>query len=74
MPTPMTKGRRPCLMPSNDMSARIPPSPSLSARMITATYLTEVMITSVQTISDNMPSASSGAMEPPAQSTAVLIV
>ena len=42
--------------------------------MITATYLTEVMITSVQTISDSMPSASSGANVPPAQSTAVLIV
>ena len=47
--------RSPCLMPRSDISARIPPSPSLSARMTTATYLSEVVISSVQTISDSMP-------------------
>ena len=73
MPMAMIAGLRPCLTPSSDISA-MPPSPSLSARIITATYLIEVMISSVQTMSDSMPSASSGAIAPPAQSMAVLIV
>ena len=30
----MTPARSPCLMPSSDISARMPPSPSLSARII----------------------------------------
>jgi hypothetical protein len=34
----------------------MPPSPSLSTRIANATYLTDVMISSVQTISDSDPS------------------
>ena len=40
----MTPTRSPCLMPRSDINARIPPSPSLSARMTTATYLNDVVI------------------------------
>src|ERR1041384_8219184 len=58
MPAAMTPTRAPCLMPSSDIRARIPPSPSLSARMTTATYLTDVVMISVHTTSDSMPSAS----------------
>src|SRR5689334_19617394 len=38
------------------MSATMPPSPSLSIRMATATYLNVVMTTRVQKISDTTPS------------------
>ena len=69
----MTPTRSPCLMPSSDINARIPPSPSLSARMTTATYLNEVVINKVQMISDNMPTATAG-VAPPAQSSAVFRV
>ncbi len=74
MPMAITPVRSPCLMPSSDISARIPPSPSLSARMTMATYLTEVVMISVHTISDSMPSAASGVAAPPAHSIAVLKV
>jgi hypothetical protein len=60
-------------MPRSDTNARMPPSPSLSARITTATYLIEVVITSVQTMSDSMPIAVVG-MTPPAQSSAVFKV
>ena len=60
-------------MPSSDINARMPPSPSLSARITTATYLIEVVISSVHTISDNMPIATSG-VAPPPQSSAVFMV
>ena len=52
----------------------MPPSPSLSARMMTATYLIDVVMMSVHTMRESMPSATSGAAEPPAQSSAVLKV
>src|SRR5262249_58714513 len=52
-------------MPSNDISARMPPSPSLSARITIATYLIEVVMTSVHTISDSMPSTAAGVASPP---------
>jgi hypothetical protein len=51
----------------------MPPSPSLSARITTATYLIDVVIRSVHTISDSMPIATSG-VAPPPQSSAVFIV
>jgi hypothetical protein len=38
------------------MSAMMPPSPLLSARMINTTYLTDTTITSAQKISDSTPS------------------
>ncbi len=69
----ITATRSPCLMPRSDISARMPPSPSLSARMTTATYLIEVVIRSVQMISDSMPIATS-AVAPPAHSSAVFMV
>src|SRR5262249_10085076 len=49
MPSAITKGRSPCLMPISDINARMPPSPSLSARITIATYFTEVVMISVQT-------------------------
>jgi hypothetical protein len=45
----------------------------LSARITTATYLIEVVINSVHTISDSMPIAASG-VAPPAHSSAVFMV
>ena len=51
----------------------MPPSPSLSARMTRATYLIDMVMISVQTISDRIPSATSGG-EPPAHSSTVLSV
>jgi len=61
-------------MPSNDISARMPPSPSLSARITIATYLIDVVIISVHTISDSMPSTAAGVASPPAHAIAVLKV
>ena len=73
MPMPITAARSPCLMPRSDISARMPPSPSLSARMTTATYLIDVVISSVHTTSESMPSATS-AVAPPPHSKAVFRV
>jgi hypothetical protein len=56
-PRAMTPARSRCRSPSRDNNARMPPSPSLSARMTRAAYLTDVVMSSVQTISDNMPRA-----------------
>ena len=74
MPSAMTNVRSPRLMPSSDIKAKIPPSPSLSARMTMATYLIDVVMMSVQTISDSMPSAAAGVASPPAHAIAVLTV
>ena len=52
----------------------MPPSPSLSARITTVTYLIEVVTSSVQMISDSMPKATAGVALSPAQSRAVFIV
>ena len=41
--------------PSSAISARMPPSPSLSTRMAKETYLTVVMMKSVQTTSESAP-------------------
>jgi hypothetical protein len=62
-PIAITNTRSPCLMPRSDISARIPPSPSLSARVTTATYLSEVVIKNVQMISESMPIATVGVAE-----------
>ncbi len=43
-------------MPSSDISARMPPSPSLSMLIANVTYLTEVIKISVQMISESAPS------------------
>jgi hypothetical protein len=69
-----TTPARPCAMPSSDINARIPPSPSLSARMTIATYLTDVVMISVQTISDSMPRAAAGVASPSDHSSTVLKV
>jgi hypothetical protein len=42
------------------MSARIPPSPSLSTRIAKDTYLIDVTIMSVQITSDSAPSVAEG--------------
>ena len=45
-------------------SARIPPSPSLSARMMIVTYLRETEIASAQKISDSTPSTAAASKVP----------
>ena len=45
----------PALWLANASNAMIPPSPRLSARITNATYLTDTIMMSAQTISDNMP-------------------
>ena len=60
-PRPPASGR---CMPTRAISARMPPSPSLSARITSATYLIEVVMIRVQTISENKPSATSGVAPP----------
>ena len=51
----------------------MPPSPSLSALITSPTYLMDVVMISVQTISDSDPYATSGA-ELPAHSSTVFSV
>ena len=45
------------LAPTSDISARMPPSPWLSARITNRQYFTETVTSSVQKISDSTPSA-----------------
>jgi hypothetical protein len=66
--TTMTARRRLCLARrglTSASSARMPPSPWLSARMISSAYLMEMTTTSDQKISETMPSTASGATVPP---------
>ena len=60
------------LTPSSDISARMPPSPSLSMLIATLTYFTEVTIISVHTIRDRAPSVVSGPGCAPVTSSTVL--
>ena len=46
--------------PVSDLSARMPPSPWLSARMTKRQYFTEMVMTSAQKTSDRIPSAACG--------------
>ncbi len=46
---------------TRDSSARMPPSPSLSARNTNCTYLTETINISAQKMSETMPLTSAGA-------------
>lgn len=69
---PMTPAR-PCAIPSGDINARIPPSPSLSARM-NATHMTDVVIIGVQTINDSISRAAAGVASPTDHSSTVLRV
>ena len=62
------------LAPINDMSARIPPSPRLSARMTNKQYLIEMMMIKVQITSDRIPSASPWVNLPPMDCTTVCSV
>ncbi len=43
---------------TSDSSARMPPSPSLSARRTNVTYFTEISTISAQKVSDTIPSTS----------------
>jgi hypothetical protein len=50
--------RRPCCAPrprSNEISAMMPPSPSLSTRIASSTYVTVTMIVTDQNTSDATP-------------------
>ncbi len=57
--------------PIRDISARIPPSPRLSARMTNRQYLIEMVMISVQTMSERMPSALCAVNFPPSACTTV---
>ena len=70
----MIAGRFPRLMPISDIRARMPPSPSLSTRMASRTYLAVATITSVQNDSDRMPSSVAGSAWPPASPRIVFSV
>ena len=67
MPKPTSHQRRRVCRESpldtSAVSARIPPSPRLSARMISVTYLSVTTITSDQKMIERMPSTFSGASE-----------
>ena len=52
----------------SDISARMPPSPSLFMLMATQTYLTVTTIVSVQKMKDTTPSSTSGVGAPPERS------
>ena len=56
------------------MSARIPPSPSLSTRIANDTYLMDVTMMSVQITSDSAPSVAVGSGLPPVRPRTVLSV
>ena len=53
------------LAPIKDISARMPPSPRLSARITNRQYLIEMVTIKVQNISDSTPSALCGVNWPP---------
>jgi hypothetical protein len=53
-----------CRGQSNASSARMPPSPWLSARMMRMAYLTEITTMSDQKINETTPSTASGATVP----------
>src|SRR6202035_3554146 len=57
--------------PMSDISARIPPSPRLSARMTNTQYLIEMVTIKVHTISESTPSALCGVNCPPVACTTV---
>jgi hypothetical protein len=66
--TTITARRRLCLARRGLISAsraRMPPSPWLSARMMSSAYLMEMTTISDQKISDTIPSTASGATVPP---------
>ena len=52
------------LQASSDMSARIPPSPSLPMLIAMTTYLTVVTTINVQMTSDSVPRMTSGSVGP----------
>ena len=60
--------------PSSAIKARMPPSPSLSTRMANETYLTVVMMKSVQSTSDSAPSTAAASRRPAAVPRMVLKV
>ena len=59
------------LAPTSDISARMPPSPRLSARITNRQYFTEMVMISVHRISDRTPSALSAVKRPPIACTTV---
>ena len=60
---------RVALLPITDISARMPPSPWLSARMTITQYLMETLTISAQTTRESRPRASGAAGWPPTVST-----
>jgi hypothetical protein len=65
---PMTtraRARSNPLAPASGISAKIPPSPWLSARITKRQYLMEIVMTSAHKISERTPIAASGVNRPP---------
>src|SRR5580704_5525772 len=60
--------------PSSDMSARMPPSPSLSTRIATDTYLIVVTTIRVQITSDSTPRVTTESGSPPVRPSTVFSV
>src|ERR1700731_3439669 len=70
--TVSTPAPRPKLLaPTSEISARIPPSPLLSARMTNRQYLIEIVTIRVQAISESTPSALCAVNCPPVACTTV---
>ena len=70
----ITTGRWRRSTPSSDISARMPPSPSLSTLIARLTYFIVVMAISVHTISDSTPRIVVASGRVPVTSSTVLKV
>jgi len=73
MPRQTVSGRRARCTPNKLINARMPPSPSLSTRITTNTYFTEVMITSVQINNESRPSTAAWVVDPASCNTVLRV-
>src|ERR1700677_833461 len=74
MPVRSLAPRVKLLAPTSDISAKIPPSPRLSARITNRQYLIETVMISAHTMSERMPMALAGVNRPPTACTTVCSV
>ena len=74
MVAPRKVARRQSFMPTSDISAMMPPSPWLSARMTKKQYFSEMVTSSVQKISDRTPNAVSAGELAPTEPMTVCMV
>ena len=71
MEAPRKVPRFQSLIPTSDISARMPPSPWLSARMTNTQYFSDTVTIRAQTISDRLSSATAPVSLPPTAPTTV---